>query len=78
MPCPCHLVVTSLRCWKVGSGDRWPYLLGERGGDEPRDGAGSPWRCLPALFSAMAACTWHRFDNPVPQGLVVAAGLHHH
>ncbi len=27
---------------------------------------------LPALVSAMAACTWHLFDNPVAlQGLVV-------
>jgi hypothetical protein len=27
---------------------------------------------LPALFSAMAACTWHLFDNPAAlQGLVV-------
>ncbi|MCP9800562.1 DUF2499 domain-containing protein [Synechococcus sp. RedBA-s] len=27
---------------------------------------------LPALVSAMAACTWHLFDNPIElQGLVV-------
>ena len=32
---------------------------------------------LPALVSAMAACTWHLFDNPEPlRGLVVLqAGL---
>jgi hypothetical protein len=32
---------------------------------------------LPALVSAMAACTWHLFDNsPALQGLVVLqAGL---
>ncbi|MCX5931744.1 MAG: DUF2499 domain-containing protein [Cyanobacteria bacterium] len=45
---------------------RW----GERRG-EPQ------WRwlalaMLPALVSAMAACTWHLFDNPIElQGLVV-------
>lgn len=40
-----------------------------------RGEAGWRWLALamlPALVSAMAACTWHLFDNPVElQGLVV-------
>ncbi len=60
--------ITSVLEWVVAmlAIQAWGARRGERG-----------WRWLslamvPALVSAMAACTWHLFDNsPLLQGLVV-------
>ena len=60
--------VTSVLEWLVA------MLAEQRVGDARREGG---WRWLalamvPALISAMAACTWHLFDNsPALKGLVI-------
>ena len=69
----CWIHVTSVLEWVVA------MVAVQRLGVARREGGWS-WlslAMLPALVSAMAACTWHLFDNsPNLQGLVVfQAGL---